>query len=229
MLIEEKSLPAIQKYMSSLFLRRMSWSKGEERWGGEVLQTLKRGESWGRRRIAKLQIWWGEAGWGELHSGEGWVFIGFCTLCTRYFILCFCTVWCLLCTVYCTVYFLLCVVYCLLLTGYWAISKNNSSSLNWPTGPIQSLICNICLSVCLSVCLQVCATFYVFFKRLCTPIYIGWKSNQPITKKFRREKLMRDIGLRFSYFGTLYLYCVLCSMFCVLNNVHCVLHTANLL
>ena len=40
-------------------------------------------------------------------------------------------------------------------------------SLNWPTGPIQSLSCNIHLSVCLTVCLSVvCATFLVTKKVL---------------------------------------------------------------
>ena len=65
-----------------------------------------------------------------------------------------------------------------------------------PTGPIQSLSCNFCL--CLCVC--VCTTFCVFLLFLITPIYKGQKSNRPIAKRFLREKLRKDIGLRFINF-----------------------------
>ena len=54
-------------------------------------------------------------------------------------------------------------------------------SLNWPTGPIQSLSPNIRLSVCL------CHFFGVLFRNLITPIYKGQKSNWPIAKIFLRE------------------------------------------
>ena len=45
-------------------------------------------------------------------------------------------------------------------------------SLNWPSGPIQSISRYVCLSVCLSVCLYV-PSCEVPFKRLFASIYKG--------------------------------------------------------
>ena len=56
---------------------------------------------------------------------------------------------------------------------------------------------------CPSVCVCVCDSFCVFFlKFLITPVYKGQKSNLSTTKRFLREKLGKDIGLRFSNFGS---------------------------
>ena len=65
-------------------------------------------------------------------------------------------------------------------------------SLNGPTGPIQSLTCNVCVCVWDSVC-HFCA---FFFKRLITPIYKCCNSIRSISKRFLREYLRKDIGLR---------------------------------
>ena len=54
-------------------------------------------------------------------------------------------------------------------------------SLNWPTGPIQSLSCDVPLLSVLP----------------CVVLRVQW-----IAKRFRREKLRNGIGLRYSNFGS---------------------------
>ena len=58
-------------------------------------------------------------------------------------------------------------------------------SLNWPTGPIQSLSCDVRL---LCVC-HVSVPLFAVFKHIITPIYKGPKSNGPIAEIFLREKI----------------------------------------
>ena len=65
--------------------------------------------------------------------------------------------------------------------------------MNRPTGLIQSVSRDVRLCLCLSVCL---CHFLPVFKRLFTPIYKCHKYNWLIAKRFLREKLGKDIGLR---------------------------------
>ena len=62
-------------------------------------------------------------------------------------------------------------------------------SLNWPTGPFQSL----CRGVRLCMCLCVCAIFFNFSLCLITPIYKGWTSNWPIAKRFLGKSWERTL------------------------------------
>ena len=67
-------------------------------------------------------------------------------------------------------------------------------SLNQPSGPIQSLSCDVSL---LCVHATFCDNFiFNFF----TPIHKGLSSKRLITKKFHRKKSCKEIGLRFTNF-----------------------------
>ena len=67
-----------------------------------------------------------------------------------------------------------------------------TESTQWADSVSKS-VCHVC--VCATLCVFVC------FKRCITPIYKGQKLNRSNTKRFLREKLQNEVGIRISNFG----------------------------
>ena len=100
------------------------------------------------------------------------------------------------------------------------MKRNTNVSRNRHTGLVQYLSCNVRASVCVFVGL---CHFCGFLKRLNTSVYKCRNSNRSISKEFLVEKLGKDIGLRFSFFGSEMVnkFLVNFSSLCLVFATHC--------